>query len=331
LLACGTRVVGVIVAQALAGALAFVFALRLYGRLRLPRLRASLTAGRELIREAAPIFTMGLVVSFQPYIDANMLTKLAPTEVVGWYGAAGMIAGTLLAPAIIIGGAVYPRLSRATNDPGEFNRLIRTAFRSMLFVSGLAAVGTYLFGNVAVNIVYHRASFAPAGPIVQAFSPLLFIASIDILLGNAIVATGNIKRYARAKVVAVLATTALELFLVRLCQSRFGNGGIGVMLSGAAGELIMFGAALYLLPVGTLNRTAVANCAQVLVAGAGAILVGHSLASAGPFIAIPVTVAAYTLLSLSLGLVNRTDADRLSGLIGRPKPEAGVRMAASIS
>jgi O-antigen/teichoic acid export membrane protein len=322
LLALGVGIPGIIIAQGLAGSVAFACAMRLYGRLHLSALRANLRTARELIREAAPMFAMALPISFQPYIDANMLSRLAPPQTVGWYGAAATISATLLAPAIILGGTFYPRLSRVTHNRGEFDRLVRTGLQAILFLAMLGALGSYLFADFAVQVVYRKAEFGPAGNVLQAFAPLLFLASVDIFLGTALFATGRIASFARAKVVAVILTTLFEFFLIPICQTRFGNGGLGVMLSLAGGELVMIAAAFHLLPRGTLDRRAILDFARAFVAGLVALFVIRRLGPASPLAAIPLTVAAYTCLSVALGLVRRGDILALAGLVTLRKPNA---------
>jgi len=315
LLATGMRLGGVILAQTIAGAAAFGIALSIYVRLSLPPLRVTRATARELIAGAAPMFTMGLMVSVQPYIDANVLSKLVPAEVVGWYGATAVFAGTLLAPALILGGTVYPRLSRAVANREEFTALVRSSMRPVLFVAMLGAIGTFAFADFAVSIVYHDRAFAPAATILRAFSLNLFLVSVDVLLGNIILAAGSVVRFARAKVGAVIVTTALEVVLIQICQTQFGNGGIGVMLAFAAGELILIVAAIRLIPAGTLDRTSLVDVGRALAAGAATVLTLQLVAPAGPLVGIAVTVAAYTLYAFGFRLLKTSDIHDLRALV----------------
>jgi O-antigen/teichoic acid export membrane protein len=331
LLALRANLVAVIVAQGFGGVVALGLALRLYQRLSLPPLRVNVPTARELIREAAPMFTMALAISLQPYIDANLLSKLAPAHVVGWYGAAAVFSGTLLAPAIILGGTVYPRLARVTGDPSEFDRLVRTGLRPILFLSMLAAVGTYLFGDVAVSLVYKTATFGPAGAVLRAFAPLLFLASIDIFLGSAIVAAGRMALFATAKVAAVLLTPVLELLLIPLFQTRFGNGGIGIMIALTGGELMLLAVALRLLPARTLDRRALVDLGRAVVSGVGVVLVIAHLPPGSPLVAIPLTIAGYTAFAFALGLVTRSDVDQVRAIVVIRSPRGLDRVGAELA
>src|SRR5207253_323779 len=82
----GMKVAGVVVAQGIAGTVGLIVGILLYRRLKLPPLSLSRATARDLIRGAAPIFTMALMISLQPYIDSNVMSWLVPQDVIGWYG-----------------------------------------------------------------------------------------------------------------------------------------------------------------------------------------------------------------------------------------------------
>lgn len=328
-LALGGGLVAVMLASAIGGMIAIGLAMRLYSRLHLPPLTATLRTARELVRGAAPMFTMVLAVQVQPYIDANLLSKLTPRGVVGWYGAAATFGGTLLAPALILVSAVYPRMSRAAANQAEFKRLVENALRPVLLVAVLGAVGTYLFADVAVSVVYSRPNFGPATAILRAFAPVLFLVSVDLLLATAILAAGKATQFACAKLITVLLTTGLDFLLIPVCQTRFGNGGIGVMVALAGGEAVMIVAALYLIPRGLLDRRALLALARALLAGAGAVLITRALGPVPPFVALPACVFAYAAFSVAVGLVTRADIEQLAVVLTRREGTVTVTCVAS--
>ena len=111
-------------------------AARLHRRLGAPPLRFSSETARELFTAGSPILAMTAAIAVQPYLDAIILSKLAPATVVGWFGAAKNILGTLMAPAVILGAAAYPRLARASADAASLRREVRAAFRPLLWLGG---------------------------------------------------------------------------------------------------------------------------------------------------------------------------------------------------
>src|SRR5229473_439702 len=131
LLALGTRLPGVLVAHALAGFLALALATRLYRRVATGPLRYSPRAAREILAGGGALFIMIAASNVQPYIDVVILSKLAPADAVGWYGAAKNILGTMLAPAALLSAASFPRLTRAAAASRDsFRTEARAALRS---------------------------------------------------------------------------------------------------------------------------------------------------------------------------------------------------------
>ena len=72
--------------QALAGVLALVFAARLYRRVTTSRLRYSSQIAGEVMVSGMALLTANVACNIQTYIDAVVLSKLAPADAVGWYG-----------------------------------------------------------------------------------------------------------------------------------------------------------------------------------------------------------------------------------------------------
>jgi O-antigen/teichoic acid export membrane protein len=321
LLLSGGRLFAMIVSSGIAGTITLVVATVIYRRLRLGRLRVSWDLARELMVGGAPMATMTVAVAFQPYVDANMLTRLAPHVVLGWYGAAYSFANTLMAPAAVLATAAFPQFSVAAADRTSFSRILHDALRPLLFVAVLGAVGTFLFADVAVGIVYDKAQFGPSIAILRAFTPAMVLVFLDMMLGTAILAAGNATKLATAKLLSIVVTSTLEYLLIPMFQARFGNGGIGVMVALTAGELVMVVAALRLLPKATLNRVIVMDFVRAAAAGAATLAIGRPLfAVLPPVIGIPGCVLLFFVLSMAFGLVSRNDINTVAGLLSRRRP-----------
>jgi O-antigen/teichoic acid export membrane protein len=320
ILAAGGRLFGVIVAHGVAGVVTFTVGTFIYRRLKLSPLRVSRETARELIVGGTPMVTMTIAVAAQPYIDANLLSRLAGAGTLGWYGAAAAFTNTLVAPAFVLASAAYPRLSVAAGDPNEFSRILRDALRPLLFVAVLGGVGTYLFADVAVGIVYSTKQFGPSASILRAFTPGMVLVFIDMMLATAILAGGSALSLAGAKVLTVAVVTTLELFLVPFFQARYGNGGIGVVSSFAVGEMVMIAAAIRLLPRGALSRSLATDVVRAFAAGAGTLVLGSSLKGVSPIVGIPGCVVLFTILAAAVGLITRADVAAIAGVVARRRP-----------
>jgi O-antigen/teichoic acid export membrane protein len=266
-----------------------------------------------MILGGLPVLSMSIAGAAQPYLDAVILSKLAPAMAVGYYGAARNIVGTLLAPAVILGTASYPRISRATHHASELPQEVRTALRSLLWLGGLGSTGTFLFAETAVDLIY-GSGFAPATTILKVYAPVLFLVFIDILLGNALYATGAAVSFAVVLAVKVLVSAGLNIVLIPVLQAQTGNGGIAIVLSFALSELVVLSSALVLLPRGILTGAAAADTARALGAAALTLLLFWALPSLNPWLGVPLCIAMFTGASWLLGLLRQRDLEALQGI-----------------
>ena len=325
-LAAGLGLTGVLLAQGLGGTAALLTASLLLRRLGvLPRAPRGETAS-EVLRGGASMALLNAECSAQTYVDPVLLSRLGPPQPVGWLGAARSIAGTLIAPAIILGVAAYPRLSRAADDRARFRLELRAALRPTFALASLACVGTYLLAGRAVAFVYGDAGFAPAATLLQVLAPGLVLLYVDNLLVTAVLATGSARPLVIAKVVNILAVAGLATLLVPYFQARTGNGAVGLALASNGSELIILGTALAVLPAGSLDPLLLVDLGRALLAGAGTLGAFLLLPPVPVFVGVAICVAAFALLGFAVGLIGRQDLELLR-LALRGRPQAAARVA----
>ena len=319
LLLAGAGIPGVMGAQALAGFAAIAVAARLYRRrLGGDPLAVSRATARHLLSEGAPIVAMTAAVAVQPYLDVLILARLAPAASVGWYGAAKNVMGTLFAPAMIVAGAAYPRLSRAwTQQPASFRHELRAALRPLLWLGALGSVGTYLFADFAIGLIYGAKGFGPAGAILRVFGLAVLLLFVDVLLGHVITAMGRASGFAIVKVASIVVSTGLDLWLIPLFERRAGNGGIGVIVAFALSEIVVFAGTLYLMPRGSLESAIAVDLGRALVAAVGTGLLLRALPPLTPWLGMPLCIVVFAAASVAIGLVTRADLALLRQIVAR--------------
>jgi O-antigen/teichoic acid export membrane protein len=316
-LALGGRLLGLFLAWSVAGCLTLGIGIAIYRSLHLAPIHATMSTARELLRDGAPLLAMSLAAAIEPFINTNILYKMTSPTVVGWLGAAWNIAGTLIAPATILGATMFPRLSTAAGDAAEFKRAFDISFRLLLLFAVLGAAGTYLFADVPVGLIYSLQKFGPTADILRAFAPVLLLMYVDMFLAMAIVASGKAGGLAIAKVGSVVLTTGLVFALVPIAQARFANGGLGVMYAMAIGELLMLVAAGILLRE-TIDRRTIGDLCRGMMTGAATVLLIRLLPAFTPFLAIPMCVLVFGGLSLLFGAAKRSDVEILLASFRKP-------------
>jgi len=308
---------GVVAAQGLAGAAALALAFRLYREVGHAPLVFRRETAREILVGGTAIAAITVAVYVQPYLDAVLLSKMVPKDALGWYGAAKSIMGTLLAPSLILGAAAYPRLSRVADDRPAFRTEFALAQRPMLWLGGLAGVGTWLFADVAIHLIYGQRQFGPAAVILQVFGLGLFLTFVDVLIGTALTALGRATAFAVAKIASVVLAIGLALLLIPWFQGRTGNGGVGVTVAAVLSEVVIFAGGLLLMPKGTLSVAMLADGARALGCAVATWGVFQVLPALPPWVGIPFCIGAYFALSSAVGLLRRDDVQVVTALLRR--------------
>jgi O-antigen/teichoic acid export membrane protein len=314
-LALGGDLASVLMMSAIGGFGGLLLAVYLARQIGLIPKSPGLATVRELAVGGAPIVVFFLAMAVQPFVDAIVLSKLVPPEVVGWYGAARGLMGVLLAPATILSTAAFPELSRVSASIPDLHRTLRTTLRLLLGLGALAAVGTFLFADLAVALIYGPGHFDPAAAVLRTFAPVLPLFFMDMCLGTTITAVGKTKEIALIKALSVGVSTGLALLLIPACQTTFGNGGIGLVLAFGSTEVLMLIAYLWLLPRGAIGRSALFDLVRAGVAAGGTIAIFQLLPALSPWLAVPASIVLFIGLALVCGLILRADLRLLADLV----------------
>jgi hypothetical protein len=203
---------------------------------------------------------------------------------------------------------------------------MRQAGRPMVWLGGLAAVGTWHFAPVAIKLIYgSKGDFGPAAIILSVFGLGLFLVFIDVLLGTSATAIGRTTPFSIIKIATVVLATGLELFLVPWFQRVHGNGGIGVVTAFVGCELLVFGGLLSLMPAGVPGPILL-DAGRALLAAFGTAALLHWLPPFTPWLAIPLCIVIFTVLSTGVGLLRMQDVQDLRTQLRRD-PESSLTPA----
>lgn len=309
-----------LLAQGAANLLAFGGYCLLLRRLRVPRIRVSVKAGRELVHGGAALLSLNLVIWAHPYIDATLLSKLSTPEAVGWFAAGGRFVGTLLAPATILGAALFPRLSRlALGDMDAFRRVFREGLRPLLALGALALGGTWLYADIAVAVVFGTDKYGPSVAVLRSYAPCLFLIFLNMLLGSSLIALGKQGWVAAGKLASIVVAAGLDAVLIPWFTARNGNGGLGVTVATVASETAMLAASISVLPRGILRGALLLDGLRAVTAAAGMILLGTLLGDVPAFVRVPAGLLAFAVLAWAVGLVHKQDLAILRDALRKKK------------
>ena len=269
---------------------------------------------RRLLTAGAPFLFLGGALALQPSVDAVLLARLAPAEVVGWHAVARKLCGPLLLPASALIVSLYPTLSRLyREDREQYLALSRTALRSATALAVPIALGCALFPDLGTRI-YGREAFGPAEDNLRVLSALVFLCYFSMTLGCCLSAAGRQRAWAASQLGCVAISAALDPWLIPWFQVRLRNGGVGVSVSSVVSEVAMTCAAAWLAPKGLLDRPFARSLLAALAGGCAMVAVARLAANFTPFLAAPLSAAAYLIVLSSLGGIDRTQLNALRDL-----------------
>ena len=107
----------------------------------------------------------------------------------------------------------------------------------------------------------------------------------------------------------------LDVVFIPIFQARTGNGGIGVLVSFAVSEFVVFAGGILSLPKGTLGLGALADVARAVAAAAGTVVLFRLAPPIPWFLSIPLCVVTFAVATVALGLISRGDLARLQEVL----------------
>jgi O-antigen/teichoic acid export membrane protein len=312
-LVLGGRMRGVLGAQMVVSAITILLLWRALRTLGVQKLSFTKTMLSPLLRAGTPFVFVDLVMLLQPNIDAIFLSKLAPPEVMGWFGVSRRLVGLLLFPASALIGALYPTLCRLyATDHAGYARVARGALYGVSILAVPVALSCGLYPDVGVAF-FSKASFAPSANNLRILSLFLFLVYFTMPLGTAILAAGKQRAWSIVQSLCVVVSLVLDPLLIPVFQRRFGNGGMGPSLVAVIGEVIVVGCGVALAPRSLFDRGLLRSFGLAFAAGVIMTVVALLLRGWNPFLAAPLALLAYAVTLWGIGGLRKDYLELLPG------------------
>jgi O-antigen/teichoic acid export membrane protein len=271
----------------------------------------------RLLRESAPYWTMGLFLTFYVWVDSAMLARMAPSQVVGWYGVPTRLFGTLLFAATIISTAWLPRLIVANeHERDRLREVTRGPLDQLIVLSLPIALGAAAIAGPLIRGLY-GADFEGAVPVMALLALCAIPLYINIMANQFLVAAGRQVVWTRVMIGASIVNPLLNLVAIQLTQSRLGNGAIGAAISLLATEVGIAVVSLFVILRGVLTLGLAWRTIRALVAAlamAGIVVVATPIGLAGQ---IAIGVAVFTALAVVMRVPSAEERGLVCSLVSR--------------
>jgi O-antigen/teichoic acid export membrane protein len=281
------------------------------------RLHFDRAAVRPLLATGTPFVFFGLAMALQPNIDAMYLSRLAPPEVIGWYGVSQRLIGLLMFPATALIGALYPTLCRLfAEDKAEFAKVAKNALYGVSLLAIPASLGCALFPELGVSI-FGRANYVHAEDNLRIQAIFLFLLYFSMPLGTCILAANKQRPWALVQCTSVMVSLLLGPFLIAWFQAHHGNGGMGTSAGLALSEAVVVGCGIALAPKGIVDADLLRMVGLAVVSGVVMTALALMTKPISSFLAVPLSLAGYGAAAWLTGALKPSTVDLVVGFVGR--------------
>lgn len=262
------------------------------------RPRVDFSLAKWMLRAGFPFLMVSMSQVVYAQIDMIVMSLLVSTTVVlGWYGAADTLFGTMLFIPSVFMTATFPAFSKMHAHSGEeLVKLFRKSYELIVVLGVAVGLGIFIVAQPLVVLLFGEA-FRGSGPVLAIMGIVIVFMYQNMILGQYMVISDRQNEVTKAMFTAAGLTVVLDLFLVPWTQNRFGNGAIGGALAYVVTESLMVIWFVFLIPKGVLTRHSFWLC--VRAAFAGVVMVAVSWWFRNWFIAVPVLIGALTFMLMT--------------------------------
>jgi len=254
-----------------------------------------------------PFVAWDLLLHIRGNLDSIVLGNLLSVEAVGWWNAAQRIAAIPVFVPVLVVTPLLPALSGLVRDRETMTRTLRRAFELTVIVTTGISAGIAAVAPLVPSTLGWAADYAVAVPIMQLMAPLLILVSISMVLGTALIALGQERRWLLVNGVATVLQYVVLFTVIPATEAYYGNGMLGAVVGRIGAELVMVVGALLLLPRGMIGWSAGLLVARVVLAGVFSGAMALAVLDVSIVLAGAVGAVLYPTVLLLLRVVRPTD------------------------
>jgi len=202
-------------------------------------LRTSVHQVRSLVTESFAYWSFALFSVIYVWIDTVILSLMTDSKVVGWYGVSTRLFTTLMFVPVILSTAWLPRLVTAFQEsPRQLHETARRPIEIVLLLGLPICVLTAMTAAPAIHILFGP-GYAEAAPVLTVLAlgvPLIYL---SIMLNQVVIAAKRQSTWTWIMAGATVVNPLLNIALIPLFQSHFGNGAIGAAVALGLTELLI--------------------------------------------------------------------------------------------
>lgn len=284
-----------------------------YWVLRLVRPRLSLLKlgfSREVMSASLPFFLFAVFARVYDKIDVTMLGLMTSDEVVGWYGAAYRLFGSLFFIPHIFYTVTFPVLSRLwAQNPRAYHQAVHRGFALLSAAAVGVCVSTLMLAGPVVDLLYTQEKFPGTATALRVLALALLLQYLNTMVVMVLQTTDRQSQWMRAGAVAAAVNPAINYLLIPI----FGH--IGAAITTVLTEAMLITLAFRACPAGIFSRADGRVLGRSLLAGALLAAGLWFTLRWGMAVAVLLNLPLYLFVVLRLGVVSQDDLLLIQGAL----------------
>ena len=268
---------------------------------------------RELLRTCIPFIVYGVLAVIYYRVDTVLLSFMANTTVIGWYGAAYRLLDTMnFLPNLVIVAIMYPIFSKLSlSDEASLKLAVEKSMNFLLFCGIPIATLMIVAAPNIIGFLYHQTQFIHSVPALQALAPGLIFLYANTVLGTTIMSIKQEKKITIMAAIALVFNVGLNLILI----PRYEHIGAAAVTS--LTELLLLGLSIYFTPRKLLPSRSLIVGIKAIVASALMALAIWWFLPYNIFVVLPIALVSYLAAAMLLRTVPREDLQAIYKAIRR--------------
>jgi len=278
---------------------------------------------KGLLLTSIPFLVYGVLGVIYYRIDTVLLSFMANTAVVGWYGASYRIFDTLVfLPSLVISAIMYPVFSKLSmHSMAQLRIAVEKSLNFLLFCGIPITVGLIVAAPAIIGFLYHRPEFVHSVPALQALAPGLLFLYINSVLSSTLISTKREKKIMMMAAIALIFNLGLNFILI----PRYLQVGAAVVTS--LTELLLISLAIVFTPRSLLPLGSIRVGAKALIASLVMAVIMWIMRTSSLLAILPVAMTIYFITATLLATIPRDDLQALYGSIRNKKQVASTNIS----
>jgi O-antigen/teichoic acid export membrane protein len=270
----------------------------------------------KLIRTSIPFFISGVMGVIYARIDALLISLLASTQVVGWYGVSYRLFETLGFLPAAITPIMYPLFAKfSISSEQNLKTAIEKSMNFLIFLGMPITIGMIIVAPDIIGFLYHNPDFAHSIPALQMLAPGVVLLYANTVISNTLMSINQERKFPIVAGISMVFNIGLNLTFIPF------YGHVAAAAATSLTELLIFIITLQMLPKQLRPWRCLSTCLKSFLASLVMALAIWLTQTYGiliwPFqtinllVILPIAILAYFGPALLLRTIPREDFDAL--------------------